>query len=551
MRAGRILSVSSPPVRPSLAAGDGWALIAIIAVGVAVIAATAGDYGVPWDEPVQITYGELVKSYFLSLGRDQRCNTHGNLALYGPGFELLAAFVAGPWPHAIHEIRHALTAACALMTAPALLWIARRAALPWAGVLGAAALLLLPAFYGHAFINSKDIPFACLYAWSIAAVMQCCLNPVGRPRQFVIAGAFCGAMLCVRPGGVLVIAPVVIGMYLWLWLTASSTRRTWHWPLVRGLILAGLIAWVVMVLPWPYAHGNIAARPVQAIAAAASFPWRFMMLFDGQVVMSDALPRRYLLQYLWITTPPSVLLFVIVGLLRAVREQWREPKSPQSLVFLTLQVWLLFPVIAFAVRPPNVYDGIRHFLFLLPALGLWYGVGLHWAASEARRFLSRQSVGLIAAGITMLPVPSLVRLHPYAMTYYNVFAGGVAGAAGRYETDYWLLSYREALEWINRQAALAPSRQFRVVVVGPLSILEGRQLANVTLLSPPEDSTPANESVTLPSDVDFAILTTRGLNHQRYPDSPIAQVVGRQRAAFTVIRAAKPLEQGQAGTGRQ
>jgi hypothetical protein len=37
-------------------------------------------------------------------------------------------------------------------------------------------------------------------------------------------------------------------------------------------------------------------------------------------------------------------------------------------------------------------------------------------------------------------------LHPYQYTYYNQFVGGTGEAALRYETDYWLTCYKEAVE---------------------------------------------------------------------------------------------------------
>ena len=44
----------------------------------------------------------------------------------------------------------------------------------------------------------------------------------------------------------------------------------------------------------------------------------------------------------------------------------------------------------------------------------------------------------------------MVELHPYEYIYYNAFAGGVAGAAGRYDLDYWGLSLAEATRDLER-----------------------------------------------------------------------------------------------------
>ncbi len=66
-------------------------------------------------------------------------------------------------------------------------------------------------------------------------------------------------------------------------------------------------------------------------------------------------------------------------------------------------------------------------------------------------------VGMIAAGVT---VWDMVMLHPYQSIYFNrVFAGGLSGASGRFETDYWGNSYREAIEWV---AANVPGEGIRI-----------------------------------------------------------------------------------------
>jgi hypothetical protein len=56
--------------------------------------------------------------------------------------------------------------------------------------------------------------------------------------------------------------------------------------------------------------------------------------------------------------------------------------------------------------------------------------------------------------ICLLPsVFGIVSLHPYEYIYYNSFVGGVSGAEGRFETDYWAISFREAAEYVNENAS--------------------------------------------------------------------------------------------------
>jgi hypothetical protein len=42
----------------------------------------------------------------------------------------------------------------------------------------------------------------------------------------------------------------------------------------------------------------------------------------------------------------------------------------------------------------------------------------------------------------------MVELHPFQCVYFNRAIGGLQGADGRYETDYWGNSYKEGVEWL-------------------------------------------------------------------------------------------------------
>jgi hypothetical protein len=57
--------------------------------------------------------------------------------------------------------------------------------------------------------------------------------------------------------------------------------------------------------------------------------------------------------------------------------------------------------------------------------------------------------GLVVAAVLVPGVISIWRLHPYEYVYYNSLVGGVRGAAGRFEMDYWCTSYREAMQYVN------------------------------------------------------------------------------------------------------
>ncbi len=119
-----------------------------------------------------------------------------------------------------------------------------------------------------------------------------------------------------------------------------------------------------------------------------------------------------------------------------------------------------------------------------------------------------------------------MRLHPYPYTYYNEFTGGIDGAFRRYETDYWLTCYKEAVEslgaegldstplFVHRQPAIARA-------------YAGTQ-RRVESFDPDADQTTPGS---------LLLLTTRSNSDLAiHPDDPVILTVGREGATFCVVK---------------
>jgi len=123
---------------------------------------------------------------------------------------------------------------------------------------------------------------------------------------------------------------------------------------------------------------------------------------------------------------------------------WRKRPNPFRRRWRS---WASFPDLVsvgnFVIARPNVYDGLRHFLFILPPFAVLVGV----AAADVHFRLQKNLPWLalpVVAGVLLSAVPAMVRLHPYENVYFNFLAGPKATLHERYETDYWASSYREA-----------------------------------------------------------------------------------------------------------
>jgi hypothetical protein len=181
------------------------------------------------------------------------------------------------------------------------------------------------------------------------------------------------------------------------------------------------------------------------------------ILFDGQVMVTTRLPWTYAPTWLTATLPPLVvvlLLILVPLLLLRFRNRPHAPSAAAAILVVCAGV----PIMAAVTGRVVLYDGIRQMLFIVPLLM----VAAAWSAVELLKSLPSTRTRLLAvtAGVVLSldPVAGLVRLHPYQYIYFNQFVGGLKGAAGRFETDYWGLGLREAAEWVNQNQLLLKSR---------------------------------------------------------------------------------------------
>jgi len=538
----RKLTAMTPSIVRKLA-GFGYALLALI-----LVVAFYRDYGVTWDDPFHAKVGALALRYFESGGVDRGIHGYDDARFYGPMHDLVPALLRGSAAalDAAHfELRHLWNGLFAIALIPAILHLGRGFRASGAAPLALLALVAQPRFLGDVLQNSKDVPFAVAMAWFHLALL--CLVRTRRPIavEWIAFGAGFGFALLQRPGAfpMLLVESLVVFAARDLLSRDRLSREAVSRPdpgsrgFLLGFLGALALAWCIMVLPWPSAHREPLVHPLRTMGAAVRFYTEYPVLWEGEYRSSADLPRTYLPTMLRVTTPIVVGFFAIVGTIFAGSRLLRRPRSRTGSHALVVLAWIVVPLCAAIVTRPNVYDGIRHFLFILPAIALLAGYGAARIAATLPRRFGRLRGGVVSL-VLLVPLLDSVRLHPYAYTYFNEFVGGVAGASGRYETDYFVTAYREAMGAVAAKANADPSRRFVVMVGGAESMLDGVKAfapANLEVrLARPDRNWPAR----LPADVDLYVGACRfRLATEPFAEEPIVFRVEREGAVFAVIRA--------------
>jgi hypothetical protein len=466
---------------PRRVSWDGFAL-ALFVVAAALVVWTFADYGTTWDEDVHNWYGVFVLDYYLSAFRDLRALNWLDLFNYGAVFDLAAAAINRLSPFGTYETRHLLNGLVGVLGLIGVWRLGRGLGGPRAGFIAALFLLLTPNYYGQMFNNPKDIPFAVGMVWSVYYLVRL-LPELPRPSAAVVAklGIVAGLTLGVRVGGLLIFfyLGVLLLLYLpWRWL---ETRRidlclgeAWNCG-VRVALPVVLIAYPVMLVFWPWAQQAPIEHPLDALATFSHQTFPFHTLFAGAYVPATDLPWDYLPVYILLALPELVLLLLaaasVLALLALRRAAWPLDRS-RVLGRFTLAFAIIFPVgYAIAIRAV-LFDGMRHFIFVLPLIACAAALVADLALDRlARLSFRRYAYGALAL-YGLAHVSIMAMLHPDEYVYYNAFIGGVRGAQGFFKLDYWANSYAEAVQGLEdylraEYGADFMDHDFSVAVCGP------------------------------------------------------------------------------------
>src|SRR5215207_8024798 len=174
--------------------------IALLLVAIAIIASlTFKRYGLGWDDYTHAEYAELLLQLYKSGFGDKSALSFVNLYMYGGGFDMAAALLHKILPLDLFETRR-LVGAFVGVIGIALTWrLGRRVGGPVAGLVSLILIAVCPAFYGHIFMNPKDIPFAiAMVVFMLGLVRLVDEYPKPSPRTILIVGLGAGLAIGCR-----------------------------------------------------------------------------------------------------------------------------------------------------------------------------------------------------------------------------------------------------------------------------------------------------------------------------------------------------------------
>jgi hypothetical protein len=332
-----------------------------------------------------------------------------------------------------------------------------------------------------------------------------------RSPHVILAGIALGLATGVRAVGPLA------GVIVLLYLLAKVRSRAWG-TAVAYLLIAGIMTYIL----WPRLWDAPIQRYLEALGIASNFsqfPGR--VLFNGRLYGASELPRSYLPVLLSIQFTEPAILCIYVGLGLLLWQLLRSRIRMDLLLYISLG--FVLPLFALILLRSPLYHNFRQALFLIPALFMIAAFALELILNR----ISQNWLRVLLITVIALPGPySTAKLYPYEYVYYNSLVGGSAGAAHRYELDYWRISLREMALELNKVAA----PESLIVVTRSAGLLARYTRPDLIV------DKPINSILDLEHGYDYIVHVTRGAGGDLYPEVESLITVERNGVVFVTAK---------------
>ncbi len=430
--------------------------------------------GINSDDKMQNEYEQKLMAYYTSGGEDKSALDlpKTKMHFYGGMFEVITGVTnkmlgSSDINHPrYHKVRHFWNAIFGFFMMFFIAMTAKELAGWRAAIIALLFAFFSPRLLGHSVMNPKDIPFAMGYIMSLYYMIRMWRELPNPTWKTIIGMSFAiGIAVGVRAGGLLVVA--IFGLFTAIDFllkfgpiaifkefdkTLAYLKATLI-PIVAGLILA--------IIFWPYAIANPIENIGKSLAELSKYGVNIRLLFDGGMVYAQALPWTYLPKWVLYTIP----LFAIIGFPMFFALAFKTFKKYATVPLLALIFAAIFPFVWVILQDSTLYDGWRHLIF--PYTAMLVLVALAWD-TLIDMFKSNKAVTYGVLGLMTLtaldPAIFIVRNLSFPYTYFNPLIGGIGGAFGQFETDYWGTSIKQGVEYLEDQGILSMDMDETVVI---------------------------------------------------------------------------------------
>lgn len=322
-----------------------------------------------------------------------------------------------------------------------------------AGLVAATLTLAAPRLFFDAQLAAFDAPIAAMWV----AVVYAYWRALDDRRWGWRCGVLWGLALATKLNAFF-LPPVLVLHYAFV---AWQRKKL---PPLRPFIYMATLGVAVFLACWPWLWFDTVNRFREYVAFHVHHVY-YNMEYFGQNYNKPPFPLSFPYVMEALTLPVTTVLLGLAGAVLLVGDWWQERGTAASatgadptaivdtratglLVFINA----LFPMAILTVTRAPIFGATKHFHATIPYLALLAGYAVYaisTALSRKRRWLAPAFAALIC-----LPgVAETWRSHPYALSHYNLLAGGPAGGADLgMNRQFWGYATRGILPWIDAHA---------------------------------------------------------------------------------------------------
>ncbi|MBI3600863.1 MAG: glycosyltransferase family 39 protein, partial [Nitrospinae bacterium] len=324
-----------------------------------------------------------------------------------------------------------------------------------AGIFASLSLLLMPRVFGDAHLFALDTPiaFMCfLTAYSF-------FKGSDKKGWAIITGIVWGLALNTKVHAFFMPIP----LFLWaIW--HSHAERGNEKIYINNLIGMLVLSPLVYIVSWPWLwHDTInhifgfSVGMGDVVVKPFNHPVYYMGRVYSRYTPTCHPPWHYPWVMILITTPPLTLLFIFAGIWKSLKQglgvkgqgklisnsqflipnfgNWKLKigNSPLAPLFIFCAATFL---ILFSLPFTPKYAGVRLLSPVFPFLAGMAGVGFDYIS---KNYIKKRVFVFLIGGLSLLSsLISLIKIHPFELSYYNIFIGGLKGAeASGFDITYW------------------------------------------------------------------------------------------------------------------
>ncbi len=315
---------------------------------------------------------------------------------------------------------------------------------PIVGLFSSLFLSLLPVYFGYTHNNMKDIPNAVLFAFTIYFFWR--LVKYKKTKDLLISSLFFAVAFNFK------INAIFIPLICLLWYISVYYRNIYNIFKNKSALFFILAPIFALIIWWPFWKDpleKLLILPVYFTKNTINIP----VLYLGKIIYSGVnIPLSYPYVYLAVTIPIPILFFFVIGLIGSVYALFTNSKYKNEISLLLL--WFFVPLFRYLSPQMGAIDGVRHFLEVVFPLCALAGFGVQTISDKVKLSKIYLIKPVIFTFILISLIRNIIVYHPYQTSFYNSLVGGLKGAEGQFDIDFWGTPQKDAVFWLNKNAPL-------------------------------------------------------------------------------------------------